>query len=198
MNKSLEKEYIELITENTPNLWERIEAGLEPKELTAEKGNPWRRYRTWGLAAAACLCIMVTVPVMLRKDADGNMEPNSIPAYDAGMADVDIADVGMADGNFSIADNAGALPGVSSAEDIAAVYTIMGTVTEVTEEEGRRVYIVDIFRTDLTELSEGDSIRLYSELDFDEEILEGEEYLFDIAVSIDNNGTREYLIEDIW
>ena len=198
MNKDLEKEYKKLMTESTPDLWERIEAGLEPKELTAEKGNPWRRYRTWGLAVAACLCIMVTVPVMLRKDADGNMEPNSIPAYDAGMADVDIADVGMADGNFSIADNAGALPGVSSAEDIAAVYTIMGTVTEVTEEEGRRVYIVDIFRTDLTELSEGDSIRLYSELDFDEEIMEGEEYLFDIAVFIDNNGTREYLIKDIW
>lgn len=198
MNKDLEKEYKKLMTESTPDLWERIEAGLEPKELTAEKGNPWRRYRTWGLAAAACLCIMVTVPVMLRKDADGNMEPNSIPAYDVGMADVDIADVGMADGNFSIADNAGALHGVSSAEDIAAVYTIMGTVTEVTEEEGRRVYIVDIFRTDLTELSEGDSIRLYSELDFDEEIMEGEEYLFDIAVFIDNNGTREYLIKDIW
>ena len=198
MNKDLEIEYKKLMTENTPDLWERIEAGLEPKEATAKKGDLWRRYRTWGLAVAACLCIMVTVPAMFRKDADGNMQPNSIPDYDAGMADVDIADVGMADGNFSIADNAGALPGVSSAEDIAAVYTIMGTVTEVTEEEGRRVYIVDIFRTDLTELSGGDSIRLYSELDFDEEILEGEEYLFDIAVSIDNNGTKEYLIKDIW
>ena len=198
MNKDLEKEYKKLMIESTPDLWERIEARLEPKELTAEKGNPWRRYRTWGLAAAACLCIMVTVPAMFRKNADGNMQPNSIPDYDAGMADVDIADVGMADGNFSIADNAGALPGAPSIEDTAAVYTIMGTVTEVLEEDGRRVYTVDIFRTDLTELSRGDSVRLYSDRDFSEEILEGEEYLFDIAVSIDNNGTREYLIGDIW
>lgn len=193
MNKNLEKEYKKLITESTPDLWERIEAGLEPKEATAKKGDLWRRYRTWGLAVAACLCIMVTVPAMFRKNADGNMQPNSIPANDAGMADAD-----MADGNLSIADNAGVLPGVSSAEDITAAYTIMGTVTEVSEEAGRRVYVVDIFRTDLTELSEGDSIRLYSDRDFSEEILEGEEYLFDIAVSIDNNGTREYLIEDIW
>ena len=188
MNKNLKKEYKRLMTENTPDLWERIEAGLEPKESAAKKGDLWRRYRTWGLVAAACLCIMVTVPVMLRKNADGNMQPNSIPAND----------VGMADGNFSIADNAGALPGAPSIEDTAAVYTIMGTVTEVLEEDGRRVYTVDIFRTDLTELSRGDSVRLYSDRDFSEEILKGEEYLFDIAVSIDNNGTSEYLIVNIW
>ena len=188
MNKNLEKEYRELMAENAPDLWERIEAGLEPKQPTAKKGNLWRRYRTWGLALTACLCMMVTVPIILRKNTDESIRSDSTPAYDNGMAD----------GNLSVVENAGALLGASFAEDAVATYTIMGTVTEVSEEDGRRVYNVDIFRTDLTELSEGDSIRLYSNLDFSDEILEGEEYLFDIAVSIDNNGTREYLIENIW
>ena len=188
MNKNLEKEYKELMTGNVPDLWERIEAGLESKEPTAKKENLWKKYRMWGLAVAACLCMMVTVPIMLRKNTDRNMWYGSDPAYDAGMAD----------GNLSAAENAGALPGASFTEDTAATYTIMGTVTEISEEEDRRVYIVDIFRTDLAELSRGDSIRLYSDRDFSEEILEGEEYLFDIVVSIDNNGITEYLIRDIW
>ena len=188
MNKNLEKEYRKLMTENAPDLWERIEAGLEPKQPTAKKDSLWRRYRTWGLAVAACLCMLVTVPVILRKNADGSMRSESVPSYDAGTAD----------GNLSAAENAGRLPEAYSTESTAATYIIMGTVTDVLEEEGRIMYIVDILRTDLTELSKGDSIRLYSDRDFSEEILEGEEYLFDIIVSVDNNGTREYLIEGIW
>lgn len=188
MNRNLEKEYRKLMTENAPDLWERIEAGLEPKQPTAKKDSLWRKYRTWGLAVAACLCMLITVPVILRKNADGSMRSESVPSYDAGTAD----------GSLSAAENAGALFEAPSNEDTVATYTIMGTVTEIFEENGRSVYIVDIFRTDLTELSEEDSIRLYSDRTFSEEILEGEEYLFDIAVSISNNGTREYLIEGIW
>lgn len=188
MNKNLEKEYRKLMTENAPDLWERIEAGLEPKQSTAKKDNLWRRYRTWGLAVAACLCMIVTVPVILRKNINESMRSDSAPAYDDGMAD----------GGLNAMENAGGLPEASSTEATTATYIIMGTVTDVLEEEGRIMYIVDILRTDLTEVSKGDSIRLYSDRDFSEEILEGEEYLFDITVSVDNNGTREYLIEDIW
>lgn len=188
MNKSLEKEYKELMAENVPDLWERIETGLEPKQPAVKKGNLWKRYRMWGLAVAACLCMMVTVPVILKKNTNESMRSDSVPAHD----------VGMADGNLNAAENSGTLLGTPSAEDTAATYTIMGTVTEISEEESRKVYIVDIFRTDLTELSEKDNIRLYCDWDLSEEILEGEEYLFDIAVSIDNNGAKEYLIEGIW
>ena len=195
MNKNLEKEYKELMTESTPDLWERIEAGLEPKQSTAKKGNLWKGYRTWGLAVAACLCMIVTVPVILRKNTDESSRSDNTPAYDIGMADGNLS---MADGSLNAVENADALFETSSAEDTTAAYTIMGTVTEVLEEEDRKVYFVDIFRTDLTELSEGESVRLYSDWDFSKEILEGEEYLFDISVSVDNDGTREYLIEDIW
>lgn len=188
MNKNLEKEYKELMTENVPDLWERIEAGLEPKQPTAKRENLWKRYRTWGLAAAACLCLMVTVPVILRGNSSGSTRSDSAPAYDGGMAG----------GSQNAAENAGAALGAPSEEDAVTTYTIMGTVTEVSEEEGRRVYIVEISRTDLTELSEEDSIKLYGDQDFREEILEGEKYLFDIVVSINNNGATEYLIEDIW
>lgn len=188
MNKNLEKEYKELMTENVPDLWGRIEAGLEPKQPTAKRGILWKKYRTWGLAAAACLCLVVTVPVILRGRTGGNTQSGSAPAYDGGMAG----------GSQNAAENADAALGASINEDIAMTYIIMGTVTEVSEEEGRRVYIVEISRTDLTELFEGNSVRLYGDQDFNEEILEGEKYLFDIVVSIGDNGATEYLIEDIW
>ena len=84
MNKDLEKEYKELVKDNVPDLWDRIEAGLEPKHseslqqeavhLEADqqesaqpvrvKINWWRRSRVWGVAAAACRCLMTTVPVI--------------------------------------------------------------------------------------------------------------------------------------
>ena len=32
MNKNLEQEYRELMAEDMPDLWDRIEAGLEPKQ----------------------------------------------------------------------------------------------------------------------------------------------------------------------
>ncbi|MCH5343918.1 MAG: hypothetical protein J1E64_07755 [Acetatifactor sp.] len=188
MNKDLEKEYKELMTENVPDLWERIEAGLEPKQPTAKRGNLWKRYRMWGLAAAACLCLMATAPVILREITDRSIGSGSSPAYDGGMAG----------GSQNAAENAGTALETPSEEDAVMTYIVMGTVTEVSEEEGRRVYIVEISRTDLTELSAGDSIMLYGDRDFNEEIWEGEEYLFDIVVSIDDNGTTEYLIEDIW
>ena len=181
MNKNLEKEYKELMAENVPDLWERIESGLEPKQSAAKKGSLWRRYGMWGFAVAACLCMVVTVPAILSR----SMRYGSAPAYEGSMAP-------------SAMENSSALFEAPSIEETVLTYTIMGTVTEVLEEDGRRVYIVEIFRTDLTELTEGDSIRLYSDWDFSQEILEGEEYLFDIVISTDNNGTREYLIEDIW
>lgn len=65
MNKDLEKEYKELMTNDVPDLWERIEAGLEPKQPAAEKVIRWRNYRVWGAAAAACLCLAVTVPALI-------------------------------------------------------------------------------------------------------------------------------------
>ena len=68
MNKNLEQEYRELMAEDMPDLWDRIEAGLEPKqpvevrrEQSGSRGGQSRRrrYGAWGIAAAACLCLAV-------------------------------------------------------------------------------------------------------------------------------------------
>lgn len=82
MERDFEKEFIELKQSEAPDLWSRIEAGLTPKnventemeaEQTAESesaatfeqkpGRKVRIYR-WGLLAAACLCLLIILPVL--------------------------------------------------------------------------------------------------------------------------------------
>ena len=54
MSKDLEKEYKALMDSEAPNLWARIEAGLEEKEKPA--GRKWYRIKLWAGLAAACAC----------------------------------------------------------------------------------------------------------------------------------------------
>ena len=62
MSKDLEKEYRALMDSEAPNLWARIEAGLEEKEKPA--GRKWHRIKLWAGLAAACACAAVCIPVM--------------------------------------------------------------------------------------------------------------------------------------
>lgn len=84
MSKNLEKEYREFTKRDVPDLWERINSGLEEKGTASEAGGSGqpadfklitcdmnkrkaekagkcrqKRYRMWGMAAA-CLCLAVT------------------------------------------------------------------------------------------------------------------------------------------
>ncbi len=79
MERDFELEYRELKQNETPDLWNRIEAGLSEKKIAAvpleteskridieryvvKKQTPWKR---WGLLAAACLCVVLLFPAMM-------------------------------------------------------------------------------------------------------------------------------------
>lgn len=78
MERDFELEYKELKQSETPDLWNRIEAGLSEKKIatvpfeenrnaylkrfTVKKQTPWKR---WGLLAAACLCVVIVLPAMM-------------------------------------------------------------------------------------------------------------------------------------
>lgn len=210
MSKDLKNEYKELMTEDVPDLWDRIEAGLEPKQPTAEKRNPWGKYRVWGAAVAACLCLMVTVPVILREGKGGNYSANDM-ALPENNAQADgaaaenengsIAFEAIPENNYSdmAAEEAAELgesESVMSTEEAAAVYSISAKVLEVLEEGGT-AYIVQIEESDNEKLSAGDEIKLYPAADFEEKLAEGESYLLDISVLSADDGTAEYLINNI-
>ena len=79
MERDFELEYSELKQNETPDLWNRIEAGLSEKKIAAvppenesksidiersavKKQTPWKR---WGLLAAACLCVVIIFPAVM-------------------------------------------------------------------------------------------------------------------------------------
>ena len=70
-------------------------------------------------------------------------------------------------------------------------------MTEISEAEGRTVYIVRIEETDYEELAEGEIVRLYDETAFEEEPAVGGIYLFELFISADGSDEGKYLIIDI-
>lgn len=192
MNKNLEKEYKALMTEDVPDLWERIEAGLEPKQQSAKKVSLWRKYRAWGGAVAACLCLAVAIPVILGGSKGGNMSASDGAASEnCGIQDNDMAGAKLQedmifDEQAEAADNS-----------MANIYTIRAKVTAVSEAEGRTIYIVQIEEAGNTGFVEGNYIDLYDEGVLSKELTEGESYLFDFSISIIGNGITEYIINNI-
>ncbi|MCM1190411.1 MAG: hypothetical protein NC541_14090 [bacterium] len=59
MSRNLEKEYREYMAKDAPDLWGRIEGGLEPKRSRPVRKGLRQRNLMWGMAAA-CLCLAVT------------------------------------------------------------------------------------------------------------------------------------------
>ena len=213
MNKDLEKEYKELMTEDVPDLWGRIEAGLEPKK-SAAKVNFWRKYRTLGMAAAACLCLAVVAP-MVYSGVSGDSASKSDSVGDSGGAAYapsimdNASDGGMyeysgGDG-FSPQENyeaewedvnsAGEAPNDGYDDEFC---TIIAKVTEILDEEGKKAYLVQVVEADRAGWSDGDIIRLYEMELLDEELTEDETYLFDILILETDDGSEEYFIYDYW
>lgn len=79
MERDFESEYKELKQNETPDLWNRIEAGLSDKK---KGGAAWKR---WGLLAAACLCVIILFPAVIM-GITGSFK-NSSSAADTSMAD---------------------------------------------------------------------------------------------------------------
>lgn len=68
MERDFEQEFRALKQSEIPDLWNRIEAGISEKTVPAPaKPEAKRRYswRTWGTAAAACLCLAVVFPALV-------------------------------------------------------------------------------------------------------------------------------------
>ena len=101
MERDFKQEFIELKQNEIPDLWNRIEAGLSEKKVTAsvpEKAESsfkkinWRR---WGTLAAACLCVVIIIPaisLIIRNNespsfsggqSDGNMSNSTAMYYEA-------------------------------------------------------------------------------------------------------------------
>lgn len=86
MSKDLEREYRALVDSEVPDLWARIEAGLEEKKTAPEKAETDlhitdfpaadsqmenmrdRRvnFKVWAGVAAACVCVVLIVPAVAR------------------------------------------------------------------------------------------------------------------------------------
>lgn len=125
MSRDLEREYRALVNSEAPDLWARIEAGLEDKKTApetagtaasdlhitdfsmtdAQREQPRIRkanFRVWAGIAAACACVVLIVPVMLRAGmSKGGSYSNSAPNFAADTAPQ------SADSSGGAEDNAG-------------------------------------------------------------------------------------------
>lgn len=93
MSKDLEREYKALVNSEVPDLWARIEAGLEDKKMTADSQMKTVRgkkvnVKMWAGLAAACVCVAMIVPAMARMMPTGSSGSynNSAPQNDTPQA----------------------------------------------------------------------------------------------------------------
>lgn len=127
MERDFKQEFIELKQNEIPDLWNRIEAGLSEKKVTASvpekadflfKNINWRR---WGTLAAACLCAAIIIPAisMINRKNDG-------PSYSGGQtaentsnsAAMDYTTADCETPEMNVGDNGGA-----AASDAGSVYS---------------------------------------------------------------------------
>ena len=112
--KKLDEEYKKACAEETPDLWNRIEAGLPQKtEQTAKSGTGtqtqaairkvWMRY---GAFVAAAVMVLVTVPGLLRMTQARNTAENAAPMSVQDMTAAKENTTGMTDTEGIAADSA--------------------------------------------------------------------------------------------
>ena len=85
MNKDFEKEYLEYSAKDTPDLWSRIEAGIDELEnensnvipITAKPKKSIKRYA--GLIAAAA-CVVIAIPAIVLISKGGGANYSAAPA----------------------------------------------------------------------------------------------------------------------
>ena len=116
MERDFELEYRELKQNETPDLWNRIEAGLSEKKIAAvpsenesksidiehfvmKKQTTWKR---WGLLAAACLCVVIIIPAVMA-GLIGSSKSTSSGSADtaAGAADMNTSSSAAASAELS-------------------------------------------------------------------------------------------------
>lgn len=144
MERDFEKEFRQLKQNEVPGLWNRIEAALPEKKIAAipleeNKPIPVERYvpkkrmswRNLGIIIAACLCVVILLPVMLIRlsgSASGGADTsaadesgaaqweNSSPAAGEATEDAASADTEIAEGVAGAETSTEAAAGESAAE----------------------------------------------------------------------------------
>ncbi|MDE7322829.1 MAG: hypothetical protein K2N73_08845 [Lachnospiraceae bacterium] len=94
MSKDLEKEYRALVSCEVPDLWARIEAGLDDKDGSVCKTCNKNIFpiKVWATVAAACVCVGLIIPVMKAhmggmKEMEGSRSDTAAPEYAANNVD---------------------------------------------------------------------------------------------------------------
>lgn len=93
MSKDLEKEYRALVNSEAPDLWARIEVGLEEKTVRSHPEKSIKRkwhFKMWAGLAAACVCVALSIPVIMRYFSPDSSNSDIVsPGYNntAGMDD---------------------------------------------------------------------------------------------------------------
>ena len=90
MNKNFAYEYKKSAMEDTPDLWSRIEAGIDANQSAAESVSAASKkvipfYKKYGGLLAACFCIFVLVPCVVIGIRINRSSLYSENASDAGM-----------------------------------------------------------------------------------------------------------------
>lgn len=179
MSKDLKKEYRMLADSAAPDLWARIEAGLDARNIPGvifEDAVPARakrfRYGAWITAAAAFLCVVAAVPVLTRglsggKSADMNTAPEPPVKSDAFYNTASDVYHGPAlSGNAGSRDADGAADCAGdAAESVMEVNSFAATVEILDarrDGDDGTVYTVKVVHSENTDLEAESQIEVYA------------------------------------
>lgn len=199
MSKNLEKEYRDFFAKDMPDLWDRIESGLEPKQAMSSGRKRQRRYRIWGMAAA-CLCLAVTgfgLRTLLWPGYGAMSDGNSGMAENAGgMEALDAEMNGMCEAPRE--DDAMIAPNVGMAgEEFLQVSVLQVRILEVFQAEGGTVYTAEIVESEELPLQEEVRIALHDGRKDGETLEAGTVYRLDVVITADSDGARIYSISGV-
>lgn len=96
MSKDLKEEYEHMLDSRMPDLWDRIEPQLHEKKTEKKRINRSKRIYLYSGMAAACLCLAIAIPAIIRT-RDTGMK-NGAGAYMMADEAASAENNGMADG----------------------------------------------------------------------------------------------------
>lgn len=144
MSKDLEREYKALVNSEVPDLWARIEAGLDEKTTPRVSGKKIH-FRVWAGLAAACVCVVLIVPAMtrmMRMGRSGSGSDMAAPNYAVQSADsYDMAEEAAYDSNGAeaavTADEGGLAGGVEKGADAETELDYFAVTVEILDADVR-------------------------------------------------------------
>ena len=163
MERDFELEYRELKQNETPDLWNRIEAGLSEKKIAAaplenesksidierfvvKKQTPWKR---WGLLAAACLCVVIIFPAVMAGLIGSSKSNSSSTDTASGAADMNTSSSAAASAELSEAfDTAPAEAAEEGKAEISEEESTETAALEISDEQILMGVVVQILQVD--------------------------------------------------